>query len=389
MMMKSLLVLLAFVSAVSAHGRLVSPRTRDMLAGRQTHEMNAPVAKDNNFICRGLPKGANQAVLNAGGSFNFQWSFSAAHVGDCSAYLSYDGGARWFKIWDMFECKDANNRDVQVNLPSFLPRCDNCILRWEWVALHQGGNNPEFYAQCVDVQINGNGQSLPATFTMPDHLPASGYRNAFGSGDRRITGPAIATGPGGGQVPPPTPGTPPPPTPPPTDGSCYNRPELAKNLNGPISGQCAGGARCANGQCCSEFGYCGTTGDYCNARSQGDWTTKACSVPTGGQCYKSGPGLNLNGAINANSACGQNAPGSRCATGNCCSQYGYCGTSAEHCNANQGDWRTVSCSGANNITPRDDIFNNSTDPVDTNGDLLGGSASKLAAAGLLAALAAL
>jgi len=382
--MKAFLVLLALASSVSAHGRLTKPTTRDMLAGKRVDEMNAPVPNDSNFICRNYPKGANQATLNAGQSINFQWSFSAAHVGDCSAYLSYDGGRTWFRFWEMFDCKEANNRDVQVNIPAFLPRCDSCILRWEWVALHQWPNI-ELYAQCVDVAINGNGNGLPSTFTIPGHIPpnngvAPGYRNPFGSGDRRITGPPIATRSGGTPVPTPTPSpnTPnPPPSPPPT-GSCYRSPNLAKNLNGPISGQCTGGSRCANELCCSEFGYCGDSGDHCNDRRQGDWRTNGCNVPTG-QCFKAGPGLNLNGPINPSSACGQNAPGSRCPTGNCCSQFGFCGTSAAHCNQNQGDWRLTACSAVNNVAGRDEIADGTTPD-----EQYLGSASQLAAVGVLA-----
>nr|5XDI_A Chain A, Vaccatide, vH1 [Gypsophila vaccaria] len=30
-------------------------------------------------------------------------------------------------------------------------------------------------------------------------------------------------------------------------------------------GRQAGGARCSNGLCCSQFGYCGSTPPYCGA----------------------------------------------------------------------------------------------------------------------------
>jgi hypothetical protein len=59
-----------------------------------------------------------------------------------------------------------------------------------------------------------------------------------------------------------------------------------------------GNLTCATGECCSQYGFCGTGPDYCGAKS------KPNCGPGIGSCYP----------------------------GQCCSQYGFCGTSPAHCN---------------------------------------------------------
>jgi len=134
------------------------------------------------------------------------WSFTAAHVGDCAAYLSYDAGsvaaasATWFKIANLKTCELQNNQPVSVTIPSALPAATHAVLRWEWYALHQGPGSPEFYSQCVDIAITSAvaaGGALPTPrCPMSGWLPTGGtgkYRNAFGGGASYITGPKIAT----------------------------------------------------------------------------------------------------------------------------------------------------------------------------------------------------
>mmetsp|Transcript_28002 Transcript_28002/g.56518 ORF Transcript_28002/g.56518 Transcript_28002/m.56518 type:complete len:221 (+) Transcript_28002:68-730(+) len=66
---------------------------------------------------------------------------------------------------------------------------------------------------------------------------------------------------------------------------------------------CGPGLLCAVGSCCSQWGFCGTSAQYC-----GDCCQSSCD--------------------NSTTLCG---PGSPCAGGLCCSQWGYCGTSEEYC----------------------------------------------------------
>jgi len=69
---------------------------------------------------------------------------------------------------------------------------------------------------------------------------------------------------------------------------------------------------CPAGECCSQYGWCGTTPDYCGTSPP----------PSGG----SSPG----GTTSPDGTCG-GSTGFVCATGECCSQYGWCGTTSEYC----------------------------------------------------------
>ena len=42
-----------------------------------------------------------------------------------------------------------------VQLPSWLPECDHCVLRWEWIAFTGVPTTtpPEMYATCSDIRI--------------------------------------------------------------------------------------------------------------------------------------------------------------------------------------------------------------------------------------------
>lgn len=66
----------------------------------------------------------------------------------------------------------------------------------------------------------------------------------------------------------------------------------------------SGYGKCPAGECCSKWGYCGTTSEYCS-NSQG------CQLAYG-DCR-----------------CGSEF--GKCASGKCCSQWGYCGTTDAYC----------------------------------------------------------
>ena len=81
---------------------------------------------------------------------------------------------------------------------------------------------------------------------------------------------------------------------------------------------------CPNNKCCSKWGYCGNTSDYCDTGCQKNYgrcnegtttTTKPIATTTNlplsdGAC---GPGIAI------------------CTPGKCCSKYGYCGTTDAYC----------------------------------------------------------
>ncbi|KAI0176603.1 hypothetical protein BJ166DRAFT_458305 [Pestalotiopsis sp. NC0098] len=74
-------------------------------------------------------------------------------------------------------------------------------------------------------------------------------------------------------------------------------------------------------QCCSQYGYCGNTTDYCDS-------SNGCQSAFGDACIDDGgsgdSGSGLCGPANGNAVC---------ASTECCSAEGYCGTTVDHCKA--------------------------------------------------------
>jgi len=86
-------------------------------------------------------------------------------------------------------------------------------------------------------------------------------------------------------------------------------------------GKCGKGyGKCASGECCSKYGWCGKTDDHCSA-------TKGCQSEFG-KCTKD------NENINNESKCGKGY--GKCPSGECCSKYGWCGKTNDHCLASKG-----------------------------------------------------
>ncbi|KAK1696693.1 hypothetical protein QYE76_013390 [Lolium multiflorum] len=81
---------------------------------------------------------------------------------------------------------------------------------------------------------------------------------------------------------------------------------LATAARAQTCGSQAGGATCANCLCCSQFGFCGNTSDYCGAGCQSQCT--GCSPVE---------------------RCGSQFGGAMCAGCLCCSQFGFCGGTRE------------------------------------------------------------
>ena len=63
------------------------------------------------FSCRKQTGTGTSVTVASGDSIDLTWSFTAAHVGDCAVYLSYDAGAvnaasaTWFKIANLKTCE--------------------------------------------------------------------------------------------------------------------------------------------------------------------------------------------------------------------------------------------------------------------------------------------
>jgi peptidoglycan/xylan/chitin deacetylase (PgdA/CDA1 family) len=94
-------------------------------------------------------------------------------------------------------------------------------------------------------------------------------------------------------------------------------------------GSCAGqgGKTCANsafGNCCSQYGWCGSSGDHCGTGCNSGFGT--CGG--GGSSPAPAPvGVSTDGTCGSQG--GKTCAGS--SFGNCCSEYGWCGSAAGHC----------------------------------------------------------
>jgi len=78
--------------------------------------------------------------------------------------------------------------------------------------------------------------------------------------------------------------------------------------------------KCPEGLCCSKYGYCGTSEKHCS-------TLLGCQSEFG-KCttYK----------ISQDDRCGKDFGNTHCPAGECCSKYGWCGTSDRHCSRSSG-----------------------------------------------------
>jgi hypothetical protein len=79
---------------------------------------------------------------------------------------------------------------------------------------------------------------------------------------------------------------------------------LAQGNCGPDIGSCT------SGLCCSKWGWCGTTSDYCGINCQKEFGTCTSTFTFGSRC-----GLDVGS----------------CAPGLCCSKWGWCGVTSAHC----------------------------------------------------------
>ncbi|KAH4076662.1 hypothetical protein HBI56_123050 [Parastagonospora nodorum] len=101
------------------------------------------------------------------------------------------------------------------------------------------------------------------------------------------------------------------------------------------------------GNCCSQYGWCGSDRNYCDKGCQSkfgkcnqDTVVKSSSAPAKTSSKGSAPSVipasPSNLAVSTNARCGKSFGGKTCMGsqwGDCCSQYSYCGSSKDHCNA--------------------------------------------------------
>jgi len=160
----------------------------------------------DDIVCRNAAAGPSKATWTAGGTTTLKWQFGAAHVGDCSLWLSYDvtlprAQQKFFKIANLPDCNKDDNKDVTINIPAWLQN-GLAVMRWDWYALHVYPT-VEFYSQCVDITVAGGQTELPAavkTYTIPGLYPGRGnqdagaYWNPYGATKWKMEGPPCAEG---------------------------------------------------------------------------------------------------------------------------------------------------------------------------------------------------
>jgi len=100
-------------------------------------------------------------------------------------------------------------------------------------------------------------------------------------------------------------------------GTCKTNDDSKKISNNNRCGKDYGS--CPSGQCCSKYGWCGTDDKYCLA-------AKGCN-PEFGKCKDAYP-------VSTDGKCGKDS--GRCPSDKCCSKYGYCGTSDKYCSIDKG-----------------------------------------------------
>jgi hypothetical protein len=195
-------LLLLSPPTVDAHGRLetLTAGGKTVFTRKGPGYESDPVGSRtaSTFVCR-HPQKTPDIEITAGGKFELQWMFGAAHLGDCALFMSYDN-ANFFKIGNFPECNLDNKQKVPVNVPNWLPN-GQAVVRWDWYALHTFPS-VEFYSQCIDVTVTGSdgtktvAQLAEESYSVisPPIYPANGQGGGFRNGFDR-SAPWFMTGP--------------------------------------------------------------------------------------------------------------------------------------------------------------------------------------------------
>jgi len=144
--------------------------------------------------------------------------------------------------------------------------------------------------------------------------------------------------------------------------------DLDEGSNESTNGRCGKDiGKCPDNQCCSRYGYCGTTDGHCNAGCQSEFgkcngsgttttVTKTTVIKTT-TTTKTNTTQTSTTLISTDGRCGQDK--GRCPNNQCCSQYGYCGTDETYCNAGcQSEFGK--CNNVTNTTNTDVTINQIT-----------------------------
>lgn len=374
----SLCSLLFLLPNVTSHLQMSAPAPRRskfstayQQAGTVDYDMSTPLGI---YPCKGYPKGPVTATYAAGSNIAVSIDGSANHGGGhCQFALSYDNGNTFVVIHTIGdgECvKTAAPYTYQIPLPATTPSATSVTFAWTWI---NAIGNREFYMNCADISITGStSTTLTGKELLVVNLPGKPVVAEFAGNPqtgmdllnarRTITinaqGSITDTKPGDTTT-----------TAPITTVAPTQNPPPAVD-----SGKCAKGAQCSStipccdGTCCSKWGYCGTSPEYCGlgCQSKCDNTqinqgpvTQAPVIPVTTMEPPKCADTSL-----PNTKCSATNP---CCNGQCCSQYGYCGSTFEYC----GTGCQSKCNGI--ATPATPPPQEATPPPTTTSDKCGKS----------------
>jgi len=133
----------------------------------------------------------------------------------------------------------------------------------------------------------------------------------------------------------------------------------------PTNRKCGKGiGSCKKGECCSKYGWCGKTDAYCGKGCQSEFG-KCKSTSTTVTTTTTTTKTKTPTPTPANGKCGKGI--GSCKKGECCSKYGWCGKSNDHCEISKGcqsEFGICNKEGNNNENP----VNNSTVVSNSNFD---------------------
>lgn len=102
-----------------------------------------------------------------------------------------------------------------------------------------------------------------------------------------------------------------------------------------INNQCSQNCPCLNGACCSKSGYCGTTEEFCGEGNRMTTTsTHPIQIFTIETISTSTSVATPSSKKIVKGMCGENI--GKCSENECCSRYGWCGSSRDHCYISKG-----------------------------------------------------
>ncbi len=101
-------------------------------------------------------------------------------------------------------------------------------------------------------------------------------------------------------------------------------------LHSVVAQQCGPGmSSCSGNNCCSRYGWCGTSAAYCGTGCQSGFGICAAGNPSSSTSTSTSTTSPPTKPVSTNGQCQTN--GAICPSGQCCSQYGWCGTSSAYC----------------------------------------------------------